>query len=91
MVYHLIYQAYQVYPVYRKGKNKGGMKLTFKSDIFFKGAQAIFVDIDNTRYRTIPEYINSLTYKPTCVYMSFSDNTEKHGVVSIRFRLVYVF
>jgi hypothetical protein len=84
-------KKYQVYPVYRKGKNKGGMKLTFKSDIFFKGAQAIFVDIDNTRYRTIPEYINCLTYKPTCVYMSFSDNTEKHGVLSRRFRLVYVF
>lgn len=84
-------KKYQVYPVYRKGKNKGGMKLTFKSDIYFKGAQAIFVDIDNTRYRTIPEYINSLTYKPSCVYMSFSDNTEKHGVVSRRFRLVYVF
>ena len=84
-------KKYQVYPVYRKGKNKGGMKLTFKSDIYFKGAQAIFVDIDNTKYRNIPEYINSLTYKPTCVYMSFSDNTEKHGVVSRRFRLVYVF
>ena len=84
-------KKYQVYPVYRKGKNKGGMKLTFKSDIFFKGAQAIFVDVDNTRYKTIPEYINSLTYKPSCVYMSFSDNTEKHGVVSRRFRLVYVF
>ena len=84
-------KKYQVYPVYRKGKNKGGMKLTFKSDIYFKGAQVIFVVIDNTRYRTIPEYINSLTYKQSCVYMSFSDNTEKHGVVSRRFRLVYVF
>ena len=84
-------KKYQVYPVYRKGRNKGGMKLTFKSDIYFKGAQAIFVDIDNTKYRTIPEYINCLTYKPSSVYMSFSDNTEKHGVVSRRFRLVYVF
>ena len=84
-------KKYQVYPVYRKGMNKGGMKLTFKSDIYFKGAQAIFVDIDNTKYRTIPEYINCLSFKPTCVYMSFSDNTEKHGVVSRRFRLVYVF
>ena len=84
-------KKYQVYPVYRKGKNKGGMKLTFKSDIYFKGAQAIFIDIDNTKYRTIPEYINCLTYKPSSVYMSFSDNTEKHGVVSRRFRLVYVF
>ena len=84
-------KKYQVYPVYRKGKNKGGMKLTFKSDIYFKGTQAIFVDIDNTKYRNIPEYINCLSFKPTCVYMSFSDNTEKHGVVSRRFRLVYVF
>ncbi len=84
-------KKYQVYPVYRKGKNKGGMKLTFKCDEFFNGAQAIFVDVDNTRFSTIPEYINRLSFKPTCVYMSFSDKIEKHGIISRRFRLVYVF
>ena len=84
-------KKYLEYPVYKYGKNKGGMKLTFKCDEFFKGAQAIFVDIDNTKFSTIPEYIKCLSCKPTCVYMSFSDNTEKHGIISRRFRLVYVF
>jgi len=84
-------KKYLEYAVYKKGKNIGGMKLTFKRDEFFKGAQAVFVDIDNTRFKTIPEYIDRLTCKPSCVYMSFSDKTEKHGVISRRFRLVYVF
>lgn len=81
---------YQSYPIYKKGSNKGGMKLTFKSEEYFKGAQTVFVDIDFTRYQNISEYLATLTYKPTCVYMSFSDNKEKKGVVSRRFRLVYV-
>ncbi len=83
-------QHYLSYPVYRKGENKGAMKLSFKSDQFFKGSQTVFVDIDFTRYTTIDDYVSTLTWKPTCVYMSFSDNKEKHGVVSRRFRLVYV-
>ena len=84
-------KSYKVYPVYKKGRNKGAMKLTFKADVFFKGAQAVFVDVDNTKYRDVRSYLEALTYKPTCVYMSFSDNIEKHGIVSRRFRLVYVF
>ena len=83
-------QRYQSYPVYRKGTNKGAMKLSFKSDQFFRGSQTVFVDIDFTKYATIQEYISTLTLQPTCVYMSFSDNKDKHGIVSRRFRLVYV-
>lgn len=81
---------YQSYPVYKKSSNKGAMKLPFKSDKYFRGSQTVFVDIDFTRYTDIPEYISTLTLTPTCVYMSFSDNKEKKGVVSRRFRLVYV-
>ena len=81
---------YQSYPVYRQGLNKGCMKLNFKSDRFFRGAQVVFVDIDYTRFKTIPEYLECLTLKPTCVYMSYSDKHEKDGVASRRFRLVYV-
>lgn len=83
-------QHFLSYPVYKNGPNKGAMKLTFKSDQFFKGSQTVFVDIDFTKYTAIPEYISTLTLPPTCVYMSFSDNKEKHGEVSRRFRLVYV-
>lgn len=79
------------YPVYKIGLNKGYFKLNFKSDDFFKGSQTIFVDIDYTHYKEIPDYINCLTYKPTCVYTSFSDKADKAGITSRRFRLVYVF
>ena len=80
-------QHYQSFPVYKKGANKGAMKITIKSDQFFKGSQTVFVDVDFTKYQTIPEYISTLTIQPTCVYMSFSDNKDKHGVISRRFRL----
>lgn len=83
-------KRYQSYPVYRQGSNKGCMKLNFKSDRFFRGSQTVFVDIDYTRFKTIPEYLECLTLKPTCAYMSYSDKLEKDGITSRRFRLVYV-
>lgn len=78
-------------PIYKKGNNKGAMKLQFKSDSFFRGAQAIFVDIDDTKYTDVREYLGRLSYPPTCTYMSFSDNQIKNGKISRRFRMVYVF
>ena len=83
-------KRFQSYPVYRQGRNKGCMKLNFKSDRFFRGSQTVFVDVDYTRFKTIPEYLDCLTLKPTCVYMSYSDKLEKDGITSRRFRLVYV-
>ena len=83
-------KRYQSYPVYRQGRNKGCMKLNFKSDRFFRSSQTVFVDIDYTRFKTIPEYLDCLTLKPTCAYMSYSDKLEKDGITSRRFRLVYV-
>ena len=83
-------KRYQSYPVYRQGRNKGCMKLNFKSDRFFRGSQTVFVDVDYTRFKTIPEYLDCLTLKPTCAYMSYSDKLEKDGITSRRFRLVYV-
>ena len=81
----------QTYPIYKRGINKGYFKLQFKSDEYFYGSQVIFVDIDFTKFTNIQDYIDCLTYKPTCVYMSFSDKADKGGVISRRFRLVYVF
>ena len=87
-------QKYLSYPVYHNGPNKGAMKLAVKSDLFFKGAQAVYVDVDYTKYTAIPDYLSTLTYQPTCVYMSYSDGIAKprgkEDVVSRRFRLVYV-
>lgn len=78
-------------PIYKRGKNKGYFKLNFKSDEFFFGSQTIFVDIDYTHFQEISDYINCLTYKPTCAYTSYSDRANKLGIISRRFRLVYVF
>lgn len=81
----------KTYPVYKRGNNKGYFKLSFKSDEFFAGSQTIFVDIDYTHFNSIEEYINCLTYKPTVGYYSYSDMVEKQGIISRRFRLVYIF
>ena len=81
------------YPVYKKGANKGYMKIQFKADRFFRGAQTIFVDVDYTRFNDVQDYLALLSLPPTCVYMSFSDKKEKGKakIVSRRFRMVYVF
>lgn len=83
---------YKTYPVF-KGKriNAGAMKPSVKADEFFKGSQVIFVDVDYTRFQNVPDYLYTLTFPPTCVYMSYSDKKDKGGVISRRFRLVYVF
>lgn len=87
-------QKFLGYPHYRrdsKTATKGGLKIDFKRDEYFSGSQVIFIDIDYTKYTDIEEYIEKLEYKPTCVYMSYSDNKDKGGRISRRFHLVYVF
>lgn len=81
----------EIYPEYKKGKNKGGMKLEFKTDAFAEGSQVIFVDVDFTRFSDVSDYLSCLRLPPTCVYMSFSDKIDKGGIISRRFRLVYIF
>ena len=84
-------QYFQTYPEHHRGNNCGAMKICMKSDQFFYGSQVVFVDIDLTRFKDVPAYLSVLSKKPTCVYMSYTDNKDKKGVVSRRFRLVYVF
>ena len=90
---------------YRRGANKGAMKMQFKSGNYYEGSQCFFVDIDYTEYEDVKEYISALSLKPTIVYMSFSDGIKKkdgkqknnpkydptEGIESRRFRLCYVF
>lgn len=96
-------KSYLMSPEYKRGSNKGCMKVSFKSDEFFKSSQVIFLDIDYTKYTKISDYIDALRFKPTCVYMSYSDNIYKkdieqknnpeyteNGIKSRRFRMVYV-
>lgn len=79
------------YPEYKRGCNKGYMKINFKRDEFFDGTQTIFVDIDETNYNSIQEYVATLPIKPTACYTTFSNKVNKAGSTSIRFRMVYVF
>lgn len=57
----------------------------------FIGSYTIYVDVDKTSFENMYSYIDSLEYKPTFAYYSFSDGIEKRGLVSRRFRLCYVF
>ena len=82
---------YKSYPVYKNGTNKGAMKLNFKTDKYFSGSQTVFVDIDDTKYATLTDFVGKLPMQPTAAYSSYSDNIEKHGKISRRWRLVYVF
>ena len=74
------------YPVYKRGNNAGAMKLSFKSDDYFCGAQLVFVDIDETRHTDLTAYVGLLQLQPTALYTSFSDTPVKR-----KFRMVYGF
>lgn len=57
-----------------------------KKDENFIGSYCIGVDIDNTNYNSISDYINTLEFKPTFYYSSYSNKENKP-----KFRMVYVF
>jgi len=72
---------------------KGALKMQFKKNEYFKSSQIVYVDVDETRFTSINDYVSVLSQKPSCVYTTFSDNIEKHagkGDISRRFRLVYI-
>lgn len=86
-------KKYCDYPVYRRGANKGCMKIQMKADKYFRGTHTVFVDVDDTKFEDVREYLGCLELFPTLVYMSFSDKQPKgkDKKVSRRFRMVYVF
>ena len=63
----------------------GFMSMTVKRDEFFKGSQIVSIDIDDTQYTNVEDYIAQLTFIPTFAYTSYSDSPEKR-----KFRLCYV-
>lgn len=75
------------YPEYKKGNNKGAMKLTFKCDDYFEGSQCVFVDVDKTSFETLNDYVDVLTFKPTFSYCTYSDKIKG----TRKFRLCYIF
>lgn len=91
-----VIEEYEVFPVYKIGVNKGYFKVQFKSNKYFHGAQAVFLDIEirndirKTIYQSIDECVSLLKKKPTCAFYSYSDKI-KEDIASRRFQLVYVF
>lgn len=63
----------------------GYMSMTVKRDEFFRGSQIVSIDIDDTQYTNVEDYIAQLTYIPTFAYTSYSDSPTKR-----KFRLCYV-
>lgn len=54
----------------------------------FEGAFCIFVDVDETKYKDMRDFIEHLSLKPTFAYTSYSNQQPGKGA---RFRLCYVF
>lgn len=63
----------------------GYMSMTVKRDEFLKGSQIVSIDIDDTQYTNVEDYIEQLTFIPTFAYTSYSDSPDKR-----KFRLCYV-
>lgn len=84
-------KEYWDYPYYRVGEFAGALKFSFKRKEYFSGAQCLFVDVDETQYANIHEYVSHLSFPPTCAYSSYSDRVLKHDSMSCRFHMVYVF
>lgn len=82
------------YPYY---KRSGYLKLDAKCNEHFKGSYLIIIDVDRTACKTIDEYIGKLSYKPTLVYPSYSDNKLKYDkdlkcdILSRRFHMCFLF
>lgn len=59
-----------------------------KKDINFSGSWVIGIDIDKTEYRSVEDFVDSLSLRPTFYYTTYSNLQEDKGA---RFRLIYVF
>lgn len=68
-------------------KKDGSFTLAAKADRFFAGSWTLCVDIDETAYTSISDFLGRLPLKPTLWYTSFSNGQPGKG---LRFRLVYV-
>lgn len=69
-------------------RKDGTFNSSQKKNENFLGSYVIGVDIDNTNYPSVEEYVDKLTLKPTLYYTSYSNLQPNKGA---RFRLIYVF
>jgi hypothetical protein len=68
-------------------KKDGSFTMSAKCDKFFYGSNVICVDIEETCYSSIQDYVGSISIMPTLWYSTFSHMQPGKGV---RFRMVYV-
>lgn len=72
----------------KKPRKDGTFGTTDKRYENFAGGFCIFVDIDETKYQDMRDFIEHLSLKPTFAYTSYSNQQPGKGA---RFRLCYVF
>ena len=75
-------------------RKDGYFTLSGKSSEFFTGSYCIGVDIDETQYQSVEQFVDQLQYKPTFWYTSYSHlqyDASTGKPKGLRFRLMYVF
>ena len=72
----------------KKQRKDGTFGTTDKRYENFAGAYCVFVDVDETKYKDMRDFIDRLSLKPTFAYTSYSNQQPGKGA---RFRLCYVF
>ena len=75
---------YESSPYY---KDDSSLKAQFKADRNFTCGQVFSIDVDETRFKSPEDYVETLTLKPTFYYTSPSDDIQGKR----KFRLVYIF
>ena len=74
-------------------RKDGSFGSSEKNDSNFAGSYVIGVDIDETRYYSVDDFVDQLTLKPTFYYTSYSNkmfDPETCECKGARFRLMYV-
>lgn len=74
-------------------RKDGSFGSSEKNDSNFAGSYVIGVDIDETSYNSVSEFVDQLTLKPTFYYTSYSNkmfDPETCECKGARFRLMYV-
>ena len=75
-------------------RQDGYFTLSGKADEFFKESYCVGIDIDETQYQSVEQFIGKLQYKPTFWYTSYSHlqyDASTGKPKGLRFRLMYVF
>ena len=90
----LLKKGHSMCNIFDYNKDKDYTTKSVKAKKHFKGAYAVCIDIDNTEYSDVDEFIEKLSKKPTLYYTTYSNKQidQKTGEnKGARFRLIYFF